>query len=487
MALNPTELTIGGITYPAGAICFITDGGLVVKDDGIVLREDWTKRVLRWDLRKVGAPAGSLTDHNGNGIADWNDVFSVGVTEADMRAIGGGLNVANVGREGAFSSDGKWFYFISTAEDNPGLGGVWKMHAETGALTRIWADPGAGNTIVEPTVIHTSVRDFTGGTGIGDQILIDATPNGGNLGGANYLLDTGTTVTGPHPLFTRAFLESYIEWTGKFCARAEVNGADPGVYNSANVLTGVSDYASTPDGTVYMLLDPSTEQQSLWRWDTKGRMACIKSKHQHALFNAALGSSGSAATTHRMEVREVTYGSPGFTVRQIMYQQVSGKCIAGVYDFKTGDFDRDGIRGPADMAIFYARKATPIETFVTGTAPNRKFFEAASNGSGVQLEVADPVAYEQYLRCDVNGNGLVTDKDAEILRPFFPGDADLDGDVDVNDFATFQACFNGPNNAPAQTGCDWMDMDRDGDVDVNDFAVFQACFNGSAQPLACQD
>jgi len=70
MALNPTELTIGGITYPAGAICFITDGGLVVKDDGIVLREDWTKRVLRWDLRKVGAPAGSLTDHNGNGIAD---------------------------------------------------------------------------------------------------------------------------------------------------------------------------------------------------------------------------------------------------------------------------------------------------------------------------------------------------------------------------------------------------------------------------------
>jgi len=62
-------------------------------------------------------------------------------------------------------------------------------------------------------------------------------------------------------------------------------------------------------------------------------------------------------------------------------------------------------------------------------------------------------------------------------------DFDCDGDVDVNDFAVFQTCFNGPGNPPS---CDWdADFDDDGDADVNDFAVFQACFNGPGQPAAC--
>jgi len=70
-----------------------------------------------------------------------------------------------------------------------------------------------------------------------------------------------------------------------------------------------------------------------------------------------------------------------------------------------------------------------------------------------------------------------------------PGDADADGDVDVNDFAVFQTCFNGPGQPwsggaePAKCAC--MDRDADGDVDVNDFAVFQGCFNGPNRPAAC--
>jgi len=71
-------------------------------------------------------------------------------------------------------------------------------------------------------------------------------------------------------------------------------------------------------------------------------------------------------------------------------------------------------------------------------------------------------------------------------------DGDADGDVDVNDFATFQVCFNGPGNPwPAelppdlQARCACMDQDDDQDVDVNDFAVFQTCFNGSGSPPAC--
>jgi hypothetical protein len=63
-------------------------------------------------------------------------------------------------------------------------------------------------------------------------------------------------------------------------------------------------------------------------------------------------------------------------------------------------------------------------------------------------------------------------------------DFDGDGDVDLSDFAWFQACFNGPNRSPTASGCDGADMDGDGDVDLADFSIMQACFNGPNRPPA---
>jgi|GEM_PF-2878401 len=63
-------------------------------------------------------------------------------------------------------------------------------------------------------------------------------------------------------------------------------------------------------------------------------------------------------------------------------------------------------------------------------------------------------------------------------------DFDGDGDVDVSDFAHFQACFNGPGVAPASGCLVDADADDDGDVDVGDFAAFQVCFNGPGRPPA---
>ncbi len=62
-----------------------------------------------------------------------------------------------------------------------------------------------------------------------------------------------------------------------------------------------------------------------------------------------------------------------------------------------------------------------------------------------------------------------------------PVDLDGDGDVDLNDFASLQACFNGPNR-PVSAGCLCADGDGDADVDLTDFARFQACFNGPNHP-----
>lgn len=61
------------------------------------------------------------------------------------------------------------------------------------------------------------------------------------------------------------------------------------------------------------------------------------------------------------------------------------------------------------------------------------------------------------------------------------GDFDLDGDVDLGDFAVFSQCFAGAFNPPAVTcppGVD-ADCDDDGDVDLGDFAVFSQNFTGS--------
>jgi len=65
------------------------------------------------------------------------------------------------------------------------------------------------------------------------------------------------------------------------------------------------------------------------------------------------------------------------------------------------------------------------------------------------------------------------------------GDFDGDSDVDLADFVTFQACFNGPNRTPRGSGCGDADGDLDGDVDLADFAMFQACFHGPNRAPAC--
>ena len=62
---------------------------------------------------------------------------------------------------------------------------------------------------------------------------------------------------------------------------------------------------------------------------------------------------------------------------------------------------------------------------------------------------------------------------AQTLEADFTGD----GDVDLEDFAFFQACYTGPGGL-AEPPCDAADLDRDGDVDVRDFYRFVPDFTG---------
>ena len=66
-----------------------------------------------------------------------------------------------------------------------------------------------------------------------------------------------------------------------------------------------------------------------------------------------------------------------------------------------------------------------------------------------------------------------------LLRP---GDADRDGDVDINDYVVFTDCLSGPNVTPTpeQTTLEqcWcvFDFDSDLDVDSSDYAAFSKAF-----------
>ncbi|MCA9251605.1 MAG: hypothetical protein R3E58_19175 [Phycisphaerae bacterium] len=51
-------------------------------------------------------------------------------------------------------------------------------------------------------------------------------------------------------------------------------------------------------------------------------------------------------------------------------------------------------------------------------------------------------------------------------------------EMDINDYARFADCMNGPSAEP-DPNCDCFDLDDDGDVDAVDFAGFQTNFNGN--------
>jgi hypothetical protein len=58
------------------------------------------------------------------------------------------------------------------------------------------------------------------------------------------------------------------------------------------------------------------------------------------------------------------------------------------------------------------------------------------------------------------------------------GDADGDGDRDLDDFFVFASCLTGDAPGTISTGCEMMDYEGDADVDIDDFDLFLAEYDG---------
>ncbi len=69
--------------------------------------------------------------------------------------------------------------------------------------------------------------------------------------------------------------------------------------------------------------------------------------------------------------------------------------------------------------------------------------------------------------------------DIHFLRRFRNGDADLDGEVDLDDFAMFDACFTGPIPTDRHCECRFFDLDHVRDVDWVDFGILQTNYTGA--------
>ncbi|MCK4661134.1 MAG: hypothetical protein KAV82_16560, partial [Phycisphaerae bacterium] len=135
----------------------------------------------------------------------------------------------------------------------------------------------------------------------------------------------------------------------------------------------------------------------------------------------------------------------------------------------------DGLSGPASMDNDVLEGQINLATqFVN--YPSTIFMAMGAWGNDNE----DPLRPELQIP---EGNGdlnIDADEYIEVTPSLDPDPADFDEDCDVDlvDYAAFQACLNGPNNPPAGGCAVDADFDDDGDVDLKDFAEFQVAFTG---------
>lgn len=397
MVLNP--LPVG--SFPAYSFAIITDSGTTRLPGSTATDPAATKRVYRYNLGAVAAGG------------DGRDVFTSLVTLADMGALQGSptSTSSNAGRQGAFSSDGRAFYFV---DSSAAYGGVYRTDVLSGATSLVLDTAGDVNT--EPGVLPRS--------GGGDRVLVQGSA-GNNLGGLNVIdVDAAGAGGGSQALISAATLADFLQ--------RPVGAAD---------LRSVTTDAA---GNVYFF---DTDSKVLVRRDARGRLSKVLTNAERAAFRDQAGKTGTVnGNVLRLQARTANHPTAGAVTQVMFAEQTAQNYVAGVYAFEAGDFDRNGRRDEADVALF--KPVLTTRGVVQTNSGNFKF--------------------------DVNGNAVVDWRDVRALQPFFDfgdADADLNGLVDFADFLTLRENFG-------RTGRRFTEADFDGDddVDLADFAILQNSF-----------
>ncbi|MCA9253904.1 MAG: hypothetical protein KDA54_22480, partial [Phycisphaerales bacterium] len=140
--------------------------------------------------------------------------------------------------------------------------------------------------------------------------------------------------------------------------------------------------------------------------------------------------------------------------------------INGTLDIELGGLmpgaEHDVLAVNGDLTLDGTLLLTPTDAFMPTTGQTFEIMTADS----ITGTFATVVGAGQYTIL-VGSNSVTVQVDCA------PGDADCDGDVDLDDYEAFADCLTGPGTATLQDCLSKFDLDGDGDIDTGDFQIMQ--------------
>jgi len=415
------------------------------------------------------------------------------VTYGQNRVINGGF-------ENSPSRVLQWrFFAVGGAEGSATLDS--RAHSGSHAVLLTRANVGVGDTGLDKwggdidiatlggeTVVLSFAARLVEGTGrIGwnistfdsSHVFVDVAAGGEVSPGASYeVFSSGPVALNPNVAYVSVGFR-VVDAPGAFLIDdVELIGVEPTVPPPTNVLTN-GDFEADPEGTQRTGHDfVDTTTFTAWRFFAVGGAAATMRIASEAASHGALGV---------MLARDQAVPTPGdaaFDNDPWRFELKAGLSYWAEFYVKTGNEDESDQGVRFNFPVFtcdYLGEAA-VEEFTATNAWQKVTVGPITPPAGATHA---HVAWRVLSEGDAQ-NAILIAEPSVTARPVYQ-DADADGDVDVNDFAVFQACFNGPGRPFVGSGrtCGCFDADGDRDVDVNDFAVFQACFNGPGNPPAC--
>ncbi len=479
------------------------------------------------DIQKFGK-------HFGYGCVNWNDTFNYILTLQDMAwALGVGYVLpTDDDRSGdkrvCFSTSGKKIYFSSKDSRNDGAcyihpdtfemicngegtyTGIWSLDIETKELKRLFDDSDSQGACIissEMDVLPVGRRNLTGlpYDDSVDQILFDGSNISGNLCGMNCLVDNGSDEPSIYPVIDGFDFLNFAEIDVYSLGYYKIDLNDPETFPQHEVTEGfpfdpnnicyesyvniekwpkIWSITTDKDNNIYFYIRGA---YGVYRYDTAGRLICIRNMPQTMTFNvdayselydcsSFLDDEQSGVyncSSYRLATRYINYGPEGsqYEMPQLMFMSSAGKTVGGINAFKPCDFDRDGIITAADVDFFETQLKRGNDVPSCYDDDYLDYLKADLNGSGRNVRYLVPEDTLPGRTDPVElGNVAVTQKDVEVFYQFVtPGNINLDDTVDMQDYLAFAANFmTYPDSAPG-----WAegDFDFDDDVDMDDLLL----------------
>ena len=515
--LNPAPLTLtiptgtGGTiqrTYQPGELAFISDAQRELADENGNAILDATKKIYRYDLRKVDNPDafidGTTTDvpdfanakltdgsttllsFGSSGKTDFNDAFAIVMSEqalqdavvasmtadfngntlvggTDLQIWAGNYGNAADGSTGDANGNGfaegtdfltwqRQFGLQDGGSDNFGRSFAWSSDGQSIYAVDAGANTG-GIYRIDATQQDVAARiwiDTRSITDVGSRINSEPAvlhTSVRDLDPTNSAVGDQIIVEGSLTGGNDGGVNVYLDTGGPTVPAPSPLFTEAEFRDFAEYIgSSAPQYVSLTTDAVGNLYFHEIGTDGIFVYDTQGRFAKIASEAEHNEFQVD-NNEGRNDNVLDMQLR--MSAAPGFAVNEIIYTDDALDAPVGILAFKVGDFDRDNDVDGDDLGLFAAALGTrgmPAES------ENNKF--DLNGNAELVFDVED-----QEFKHVSNGAVVVDWKDVKILQQFADisdGDANFDGMLDFLDLDIMSANYF---TIPGQTDETWADGD----------------------------